>query len=101
MRKSRDVRGGHTTYIDLAQQVVSLVAKKFKEASFSPGIIIAGINAKTKKLALWPQNDFVVTKVVMGHTKQEIRIFKVSPQELLKFLKNHYQGSVAVEMRQQ
>lgn len=98
MRRAPSDRGTHTTYIELANEVVSLVSKEFPDASFSAGKITQGIDAKQSKITLNPELGFVVMVVIMKRAKQEVRIFSINVHTLFRLLKKNYHGSVLVQI---
>lgn len=91
-------RGDHTTYIELATEVIGYISKNFDGVSFSAGIIIQGIKAKHNKITLTPLVGFVVMMIVMKHAKQEVRLFSIDPNKLFRQLKNEYQGVAFVQI---
>lgn len=93
-------RGRHTTFIDFAAKAVKLIGKKIPDATFSAGRITSGIDAKSRKISLSPMPGFVVMTVIMGHTKQEVRVFSADPNVLFKLLRSEYQGGAIVQINQ-
>ena len=98
MKRAPSDRGTHTTYIELANDVVVFIAKEFTSTSFSPGKITQGIGAKQSKITLAPELGFVVMTVIMKRAKQEVRIFSVDAHKLFRVLKKTYHGSVLVQI---
>jgi hypothetical protein len=94
--KQSSNRGTHTTYIELAAEVVKLVARNFKSASFSAGLIERGIRAKCRKITLTPMGGFIVLIIIMKDSKQEVRVFSIDPDSLFKLLKEEYGGSLFI-----
>ena len=95
--QTRNDRGTHTTYIELAAAAVKVILKNFKDVSFSAGVITSGIGAKRQKISLLPKTGFVVMTVIMGYSKQEVRVFSIDPNELFRLLRAEYRGSVLVQ----
>jgi len=91
-------RGDHTTLIDLANDVVKKILKKFPEASVSPGIITQGIGAKSQKISITPTQSCVIMLCIMKYSKQEMKIFTVDPHHLFRFLKIEYEGATLVQI---
>lgn len=91
-------RGDHTTYIELAIEVIGYISKNFADVSFSAGIITQGISAKHNKITLTPLVGFVVMTVVMKHAKQEVRLFSIDPNKLFRLLKKEYKGIAFVQI---
>lgn len=92
-------RGDHTSYIELATEVIVYISKNFDGVSFSAGIIIQGIKAKHNKISLTPLVGFVVMIVVMKHAKQEVRLFSIDPNKLFRLLKKKYEGIAFVQIK--
>ncbi len=91
-------RGDHTTLIDLANDIVKKVLKKFPDASVSPGVITQGIGAKSQKISITPAQGCVIMLCIMKYSKQEIKIFTVDPHHLFRFLKIEYKGAALVHI---
>jgi hypothetical protein len=84
----KNLRGNHTSLIDLAQDALQIL-KKHKEIEVSPGLIVRK-NIKTKGNSITIQSDSgsLLLTFLMKSSKQFVRLYNVDTKTVQNTLKD-------------
>jgi hypothetical protein len=90
----KNLRGNHTTLIPLAEEIVKILSKNFKDLEFAPGFITRK-NVKIKQVSVFLEDEItsVLMTILMKGSKQFVRIYAGGPpsaallSEIKKILK--------------
>lgn len=85
----KNLRGGHSTLISIAQEISDSLLKKNKKVEISPGFIEAGIKAKTRSVTIFvEQSNVIKLNIVAINSKQSVRIYNSNLKEIKSILKD-------------